>query len=174
MQPPREHDRKSYLVQLNASPVGLPIYPRVLRKSAILLLNTGEIDKRPQRCNQITCGQQPGCAVDHVARPHQMIAAQILVPMRLAPGNAQRRDQGAAIVLVFMRQYQFPAAAIKLTAIAAEPLERMQTAADPLPLLEKACAVLWKRGAQRLRYHAYCAMDRVTEAERDSKMMPVA
>src|SRR5258707_14310821 len=50
--------------------------------------------------------QQGGGGVHHVAGPHQVITAEVIVARRLAPGNAHGSDHRTGICLVFMRQQQ--------------------------------------------------------------------
>ena len=95
VQPPRQHDRKRDFVELDAGPVGSAVDPEILREAAVGSLRAGEVDERAQRGGDVAAGRQAGRAVDHVARPDQMVAAQVFVALDLAPRDAERSDQRA-------------------------------------------------------------------------------
>src|SRR5579862_2215299 len=92
---PRQHDRESDLVKLNAAPVGISVDPEVLREPAVVILRDGQVDQRPERSRRVAASKQSRCTVDHVAGPHKMIAALIAVAFGLSPRNGERRDEGA-------------------------------------------------------------------------------
>ena len=78
------------------------------------MLRDGEVDKRAERSRRIAGSKQRRCAVDHVARPHKMISALIVIAFGFSPGNGERRDEGAGKGLVFMREQQAVAAVIQI------------------------------------------------------------
>src|SRR5690349_11226280 len=86
----------------------------------------------------------------HVARPDEVVSAQVLIPFRFAPGNAQRSDRGAREGFILVGQEQRMASAIQRAAIATLPLQGQHPAADALPLLDKPRAMVLILDAQRL------------------------
>ena len=67
-------------------PVGLAIDPEVLRKAALGELIGGEVDQGAQRRLPVARRQEPHRAVDHVARPDEVITAHpVLIALHLAP-----------------------------------------------------------------------------------------
>src|SRR5438132_1822436 len=88
MQMPRQQYRETNLVELPPRPIGPSIYPTVLWETSVRRLHGRQPDQRAQRGACLTGGEQRGRAVHEVARPHQMIAAQILIAFGFAPGNA--------------------------------------------------------------------------------------
>ena len=96
MSAPGEHYREGGLIQLDAAPVGFAVDPEVLVETPIVLLGTGQIDQGTERDLRITGREQTGGTIAHIPSPDQMVAAHVVVTHGLAPGNAQRRDQGAS------------------------------------------------------------------------------
>ena len=117
MQPPRQENRESNLIKLQSRPIGGPVDPAVLRKTAVRPLDGGQPNQRAQRRARLTGGEERCCAVDKVARPNEVIAAQILITLRFAPRNAQRGDRCALKNFVFMRQQHASAQSIHSAAI---------------------------------------------------------
>ena len=62
-------------------------------------------------------GQECGRALHQVACPDQMITAQIVVVLCLAPRDAHRRHQGALKGFVFMGEQDAAAQPIHVTAV---------------------------------------------------------
>src|ERR1019366_194460 len=131
-----EDNRKRNFVELNPVPVGLPVDPEVLRKAAVGALRTCEIDQGAQRGSELARSGQSDHAVDHVAGPHQMVTAKVLIALGLAPGDAERSDECAGIGFVFMGEKQLAAAAIEGAAVAGEFIERKEMARRAMPLFE--------------------------------------
>ena len=90
-------------------------------------------------------------AVDHVARPNQVVAALVFVADRFSPGNGERGDKGAGIRLVFVSAQQIKAGAIQVASIARDLLQRQDVRARSRPLFPVPLAVLGERSAQRLQ-----------------------
>src|SRR5437588_453876 len=88
--------------------------------------------ENPLASSQRSCG-----ALYHVARPYQMVAAQVFIAHRIAPGNAGGSNKRAGKSLVFMGQKQVPAGAVKPAAIARCQLQRLESKAGALPLLDE-------------------------------------
>src|SRR4029077_1662673 len=93
MQPPGEQDRERDLVQLDALPVWLTIDPEVLIETAVGPLRAGEINEGPKRQVRVARREQPERAVHHVTGPDEMVATQVFISLRLAPGDRERRDR---------------------------------------------------------------------------------
>ena len=83
-QPPRQNDRKRHFVQLNPRPVRRTVDPEVLRKAPIRPLRTRQIHQRPHRRIRPPARQQRRRRLHHIARPHQVIPAQV----RSLPSNS--------------------------------------------------------------------------------------
>src|SRR5262249_38107942 len=77
MQTPRQDYRQSNLIKLKPGPVGGPIDPTVLRKTAIRPLDRCQPDQRSQRRARLTRGKERACTLYEVARPHEMIATEV-------------------------------------------------------------------------------------------------
>ena len=109
MQTPRQQYRQRNLIKLQPGPVGGPVDPAVLRKTAVRPLNRRQPDQRAQRRAHLTRGKERACALHQVARPDEMITAEVQIAFGFAPGNAHRGDDCALENLVFMRQQHAPA-----------------------------------------------------------------
>ena len=84
---------------------------------------------------------RPRHAVDHVAGPDEMVAAQVVVALGLAPGDAHRSDDRTGIGFIFVGEQQLAAAAIKRAGVAGVFLERQEILGGARPLLEEARAL---------------------------------
>ena len=109
-QAPGQQDREGDLIQLNALPVGPAIDPEILIEAAVLALRHRQIDERAQRRAHVADGQQGGGGLHHVARPHQVVAAELVVAFFIAPGNAEGSDHRAGVRLVLVRQQEIDTA----------------------------------------------------------------
>ena len=94
-QSPCQDQRKRHLVQLLAGPIGSAVNPEVLRKAAIGQLRACEVHQRSPRRLDASAGQQRRRRLHHVTRPHQVVAAQVVVTLHLAPWNRCRRHKRA-------------------------------------------------------------------------------
>ena len=101
---PGEDDRESDFIELLAAPVGGSVDPEVLRKAAVGLLSTGEIDQRAACRLGTAAGEHGGGRLHHVARPHEMIAAHVVVAAILSPGDGGGGNKGSGVGLVLVRQ----------------------------------------------------------------------
>src|SRR6185436_5103283 len=88
----RQQDRKGAFIHLDAVPVGRSIEPGILRPMAISLLDRAEIPQYLQCVGGSTGGQKAACRLDQVTRPHQMIAAEVLVAFTETPWDRQACD----------------------------------------------------------------------------------
>ena len=88
----RQQDRKGAFIHLDAVPVGRSVEPCILRPMAVGLLDGAEIGQYLQRVGGRTGGQKAACRLDQVARPHQMIAAEVLVAFAETPWDRQACD----------------------------------------------------------------------------------
>src|SRR5262245_49390277 len=104
MQTPRQQYRESNLIKLHPGPVGGPVDPTVLRKTAVRPLNPCQPDQRAQRRSSLACGEKRACTLYEVAGPDQMITTKIQIAFSFAPRNAHRGDDCALENLVLMRQ----------------------------------------------------------------------
>src|ERR1700722_16004487 len=168
VQPPRQHDRKRDFVELNA------VDPEILRKAAVRTLRACEINESAQRGGDVSRGGQTAHAVDHVARPDEMIAAEVLVALGLAPRDAERSDERAGIGLVFMGEQQLGSAAIESAVVAGEFIERNDMTARAMPLLEESSTMLRERLGQRLIQRRHGAIELAAEAEAKRERVALA
>ncbi len=93
-----KQDREGALVHLDARPVGLAVEPEVLRPAAGGLLQLAQIIEDRQRRFRVARGQKAAGRLDQVARPHEMVAAKIVIAFRIAPGDRQAGNRGAGPV----------------------------------------------------------------------------
>ena len=99
----KEQDRKGTFVHLDAAPVRLAIEPDVLRPMSIRLLYRHDISE--SRFGPVDSARRKERArgLDEVARPHEMIAAQILISLVEAPRYRQAGDYRSREGSVLMR-----------------------------------------------------------------------
>src|SRR5208282_4822213 len=171
---PRERDRKRNFVELNSVPVRLAVDPEILRKAAVRTLRAREVDEGAQGGGVVAGGGQAGDAVDHVAGPDEMITAEVVVALGLAPGDAERSDQRAGIGFVLVGEQQLTSAAIERAAVAGKFVERSDVAACALPLLEKAGAMFGERLGERLIQRGDGAIELAAEAETECEGVALA
>ena len=117
-EPPGEQNGESDFIQLDSPPVGLTVNPEVLGETSALLLRDIQIDQRSYGCGAIAGGQHRIRAVDHVARPYQVVTTLIFIADGFSPWNGERGDKSARIRLVFVSAEQIEARAVQVTSIA--------------------------------------------------------
>src|SRR5262249_25454204 len=104
-----EQDRERALVHLHTAPIRLAVEPHVLRPMPVRLLNGHQIAEGGFRLVDRARCEKCARGLDEIARPDQMIAAEILVSSckaqgidRLAmtaPGNERARCDASTAVL---------------------------------------------------------------------------
>jgi len=117
VQAPRKQDGRSNLIELQSRPIGTAINPAVLRKTAVRPLNRRQPDQSAQRRAGLASGEERDRAVHKIARPHEVIATEILVSLDFAPWNAHRGDDCALKNFVLMPQQHAPAQPINSAAV---------------------------------------------------------
>ena len=90
-----EQDREGAFVHLDAVPVGGAVEPGVLRPVAVGLLDGAQIGEDRQRVVGGAGGEEAARGLDQVARPDQMVAAEVVVALAEAPGDRQAGDRRA-------------------------------------------------------------------------------
>ncbi len=90
-----EDDRERRFVHLDAVPVGFAVEPHVLRPVTVLLLRGLQVGEHVAGIPVGPDGQQGGRRLDEVARPDQVVAAQVAVALGGTPGDRQAGDQAA-------------------------------------------------------------------------------
>ncbi len=171
MQTPGENNGKRSLIQLDAAPVRFAVDPEILVETAVLLLSPGQIDQGAKRDLGAAGSQQAAGAVAHVARPDQIVAFQVVARV-LAPGDAQRGDQGTVVGLVFVCQEHVLADVIERAAVAGHRRHlRLHVMANTLPLLDEAPAVSGEGSAQRLRSRDQGVMEALAEGKRQHEFL---
>ncbi len=109
--------------------------------------------------------QQRGGAFHEVPDPHEVVAALVVLAVRLAPGNGKRRDHGARERLVLVRQDQGVAAPVEQPLVAGWLLDRREVRAVSLPRLEVALPLLLERDADLLQQRRGRGLERGAEGE---------
>ena len=137
---PRKDDGERDLIELNAGPVGRAVDPEVLREAAVWVLRAGQVDERAESRFRAAAGEQSGRGLDHVARPDEMIAAEVVVGLGGAPGDGCGGDEGAGVDLVFMREDDVVRDAHKAAAVGRGGGEALGRG-GAVPLLDEALAV---------------------------------
>src|SRR5580693_5053061 len=102
------------LVHLDATPVRTPIEPQVLRPVARRLLCDLEIAKHSDGVCHRASSQQSASGLYQVARPDQVITAQILVAFVESPGDGEAGDDAAEKILGLMRAQNGSRGAIEI------------------------------------------------------------
>src|SRR5581483_7669952 len=161
---PGKDDGERDLVKLNARPVGCAVDPEVLREAAIGMLGAGEIDERAQRCLRAAAGEQRARGLNHVARPDQVIAAEVVVGLGGPPWDGGGGDEGAGVDLVLMREDDVMRDAHQAAAIGGGGGEALR-AGGAMPLLDEAPAIGVVGRGERLGHG--CERGVVVVAERD-------
>jgi hypothetical protein len=87
-----EDDRKAGLVHLHTLPIGPAVEPGVLQPMPVGLLHGDQIIQDRLGMGAASRGEEPAGDLHEVARPHQMIAAQIVVALRRTPGDGKASD----------------------------------------------------------------------------------
>ena len=128
---------------------GVPLTQKFCAKAAVRPLRADQIHQRAQSRFVPAHRHQCGCCLDHVARPYQVVAAQVVVAFRLSPGNRCRRDKGALKCFVFMRQQNTLADVQQASAIAGRA-DELSRASHAMPLLMESFPVRLKARCQRL------------------------
>src|SRR2546425_11710268 len=81
-----------------------------------------------------------------------MVAAKLIIAFFVTPGNTERRNHGAGIGLVFMREQKIDATLEQLGTLRSG--RKRKPFGCPLPLPGESLARLFERNAQRLRKRA--------------------
>ena len=136
-QAPCEDDGKGDLVELNAGPVGLAVDPEILRKATVGLLRTSQVGERAQGGFSTAAGHQSRRSLHHVARPHQVVAAKVVVTLGIAPGDGGGRDEGAGKGLILVRQDNV-VADLQQASVVAGVTRHVPRCCGAMPLLDEA------------------------------------
>ncbi len=97
-----QQNGKGGLIHLRAAPIRTPIQPHVLRPVSIGFLSGLEIMQHAQSVVVSARGQQSAGIFDQIARPDEVVTAQVLVALVEAPGNGEAGDDAAKEVLRFV------------------------------------------------------------------------
>ena len=82
-----EDDGEGAFVHLDPAPIGPAVEPDILRPVAVRLLHRGEIGQHGLGLLRRAGGEEAARRLDEIARPDEMIAAEILVALVEAPGD---------------------------------------------------------------------------------------
>ena len=170
VQMPGEQDGRGHFVHLQARPESFAAGPGILRQLAVGILQTSEPDERGTSGRDLTRGQQTDRALHEIARPNQMITAQLIVALRLAPRNAERRHHRAAKRLVLMRE-QDGAAPPSEEAVIAGVFVEIDAGVRATPLFDKSFAMLPERRGERLDQFGRGALFRSAKGDRDREFI---
>ena len=139
-EPPREHDGESDFVELNSGPVGSAVNPEILREAAVGALRTREVDQGAASGFDAAAREQRRRRLHHVARPDEVIAAEVIVGFGVAPGDRRRSDECAGVRLVFMREDDVVRNAHELAAVSRNG-GKARGGFSAVPLLDEALEV---------------------------------
>src|ERR1041384_3585191 len=103
-----------------------------------------------------------------------MIAADVLVPFGVAPGDAKRRDDRTLILLILVRQQQTMAFVIKFPPITCHLSELKNMVAGSIPLLDEPLALLLEGNVQRLEQRGRRIMNAISEGKAKRELIPLA
>ena len=98
----QQQHREGAFVELDAVPVRRAVEPAVLRPAAIVLLDRAQVAHHAQHLVVRAAGEEGAGGLRQVARPHQVVAAQVIVALAAAPGDRQAGDQAAGEGRAFM------------------------------------------------------------------------
>ena len=98
-----QQDGEGSFVHLDAAPVGTSIEPEILRPVAGGFLRGFEIAQHADGVADGAGGQQRSGGFDQIARPDQVIAAEVFVAFVESPGNGEAGDDAAEKILGLMR-----------------------------------------------------------------------
>ena len=144
---------ESDLVELNTGPVGRSVDPKVLGESAIRTLGTGQVDQCAAGGVRASAGEQRGGGLHHVARPDQVITAEVVVALGRSPGNRSGGDECTGVGLVLVGQDDIVADAHQAAAVGRCLGQRLgRVGAEPL--LDEALRV--QPVGRRKRLHHAC------------------
>ena len=90
-----QQDRKGAFVHLHAGPIGAAVEPAILRPMTVGLLRRLEPAQHPPGVGKRAAGRQAAGGLDEIARPDEVIAAEILVALVEPPGDRQAGDHAA-------------------------------------------------------------------------------
>ncbi len=90
-----QQDGERGFVHLDAAPVGTSVEPEILRPVAGGFLRGFEVAQHADRIGHRSGGQQSAGGFDQVARPDQVVAAEIFVALVESPRNREAGDDAA-------------------------------------------------------------------------------
>ena len=92
LEPPGEQNGESDFVELDSPPVGSPSIQKFWAKPPFSCWETANKSALAKVSHDL---RQPACrsAIDHVARPYQVVPALVLVALCFSPGNGERGDE---------------------------------------------------------------------------------
>ena len=93
-----QQDGERRLVHLDAVPVGRPVQPHVLGPVTVGLLRGLQVAQDPAGRFMVARGKQAHGGFDQVAGPHEVIASQVVIRLREAPGDGKTRDDASGHV----------------------------------------------------------------------------
>ncbi len=90
-----QQDGEGGFVHLDAAPVGTSVEPEILRPVAVRFLRRFQIAQHAHRVGDRSGGQQRARGFDQIARPDQVVSAEILVAFVESPRNREAGDDAA-------------------------------------------------------------------------------
>src|SRR6185312_14943090 len=157
-------------VELAPLPIRRAVDPEILEEPAVRLLGDREVDERTQRRAGIAARDQRARRLHHVARPHEVVAAEVFVSHGIAPGDARRGDEGALERLVLMGEQEVVARAVEPPAIPGDAGEVGELRARLAPLRDEARTPQRERLAQRLRERRGGGVEAIAERETEREL----
>ena len=98
-----QENGESRFVHLNAVPVRRAVEPHVLRPMAVRFLRHLQVSQHAPDLLVRTHRDEATGGLDEVARPHQVVAAQVVVGLGEAPRDRQAGDDAAFHAFGFVR-----------------------------------------------------------------------
>ena len=112
-----QQDGKGAFVQLHAAPISGSVEPHILRPAAVSLLHGREVGQNHSRRQAHSGGDQSSRRLHQIARPDQMITAEVVIALREAPGDRQAGYDAAGERQRLVRQHDGDAGPIAVANI---------------------------------------------------------
>src|SRR5260221_13123006 len=136
-----EQNRKGGFIHLRAAPVGATVQPHVLSPVSVGFLCCLKVMQHAESVVVSTRCQQSTSALNQIAGPDKVIAAQIFVTLVETPGNGEAGDDSAEEVFGFMRAHDRHAGPVQIFL----PRLLVELLQCPLPVLPVSDVVFASR-----------------------------
>ncbi len=134
-------------VHLDAAPVGTSVEPEILRPVARGFLRGLQVAQDADRIGDRSGGQQRASGFDQVARPDQMVAAEIFIAFVESPGNREAGDDAAQKIFGLVRPQHRSGCAVQI--VLAQRLIEFEQRGLPISPLRRRSAGEFRRSPRR-------------------------